>query len=119
MAESRNLCAFEKNVLLALIAAVIQPNKVSKVYFHWTFFLLMAVVAPNYTRTFYIRMYMYSTYVHITPEHSTHICTCTVCTYVRKAVQLFAYFCYPSVSACTCCCSKYLLENCYSYIDTY
>ena len=37
--ESRNLCAFEKNVLLALIAAVIQPNKVSKVYFHWTFLL--------------------------------------------------------------------------------
>ena len=28
MAESRNLCGFEKNVLLALIAAVIQPDKV-------------------------------------------------------------------------------------------
>jgi SpoVK/Ycf46/Vps4 family AAA+-type ATPase len=30
MAESRNLCAFEKNVLLALIAAVIQPDKFKK-----------------------------------------------------------------------------------------
>jgi hypothetical protein len=27
MVESRNLCAFEKNVLLALIGSVIQPNK--------------------------------------------------------------------------------------------
>lgn len=27
MVQSRNLCAFEKNVLLALIGSVIQPNK--------------------------------------------------------------------------------------------
>lgn len=29
MVESRNLCEFEKNVLLALIGSVIQPNKFS------------------------------------------------------------------------------------------
>lgn len=29
MVESRNLSAFEKNVILALIGGVIQPNKVS------------------------------------------------------------------------------------------
>lgn len=33
MVQSRNLCDFEKNVLLMLIGSVIQPNKVTETMF--------------------------------------------------------------------------------------